>query len=277
MQGTTNFDLGGDTIQETTFQPYETKTVARISQLRRRGGFKLKFSWNVGTKPPDDSVLQAECVKHEERVTQYLQKLGDLSFPHHPAAMPLHSLISLLKTKRVAFIDRDFLPTPAHIAPARLSNPYGRFATWRRCVDFFDGSPQLYVDGIDALDIEQGLLGNCWFCSGLACMAEHPDIVSRAFVAPDDNKVRRSISTRITAKAKASNKAENAKRRVRGSSSSTKDANMEVKLTESEQKRMGDADSFECGVYRVRVCKDGTWRTITLDDFFPCFPMQVLD
>jgi calpain-15 len=27
------------------------------------------------------------------------------------------------------------------------------------------------------------------------------------------------------------------------------------------------------GVYRVKLCKNGEWVTITLDDFFPCYPM----
>lgn len=34
-------------------------------------------------------------------------------------------------------------------------------------------------------------------------------------------------------------------------------------------------DVFDCGLYRLRICKDGRWRTVSLDDFFPCFPMQV--
>ena len=26
------------------------------------------------------------------------------------------------------------------------------------------------------------------------------------------------------------------------------------------------------GVYRVKLCKDGEWREVTIDDYFPCFP-----
>lgn len=29
----------------------------------------------------------------------------------------------------------------------------------------------------------------------------------------------------------------------------------------------------EEGLYRVRICKDGEWREVTLDDYFPCFPL----
>ena len=27
------------------------------------------------------------------------------------------------------------------------------------------------------------------------------------------------------------------------------------------------------GIYRVKLCKNGEWVTVTIDDFFPCFPM----
>ena len=28
----------------------------------------------------------------------------------------------------------------------------------------------------------------------------------------------------------------------------------------------------EEGIYRLRICKDGEWREVTIDDYFPCFP-----
>lgn len=27
----------------------------------------------------------------------------------------------------------------------------------------------------------------------------------------------------------------------------------------------------EEGVYRVRICKNGEWQSVTVDDYFPCF------
>lgn len=27
------------------------------------------------------------------------------------------------------------------------------------------------------------------------------------------------------------------------------------------------------GVYKIKVCKDGEWKEVTVDDYFPCFPL----
>ena len=27
------------------------------------------------------------------------------------------------------------------------------------------------------------------------------------------------------------------------------------------------------GIYRVKICKNGEWVTVTIDDLFPCYPM----
>lgn len=27
-----------------------------------------------------------------------------------------------------------------------------------------------------------------------------------------------------------------------------------------------------CGIYRVKFCKNGEWVTVTVDDYFPCYP-----
>ncbi|KAF8594673.1 cysteine proteinase [Ceratobasidium sp. AG-I] len=55
----------------------------------------------------------------------------------------------------------------------------------RRVTDIFN-NPQFFVDGIQAGDISQGSLGDCWLLSALATMTTMPQLIEKICVARDE-------------------------------------------------------------------------------------------
>ena len=92
---------------------------------------------------------------------------------------------------------------------------------WRRANDIKslkdeskDGKVHLFYDKIEPSDIKQGMLGDCYFLSVLAGLAEQPHRIKRLFINDRENKF---------------------------------------------------------GVYGVRICKNGEWKEVVVDDRFPCY------
>jgi len=111
------------------------------------------------------------------------------------------------------FIDPHFPPRDISIFNVvEEEYPYKFIVEWRRPHEFMD-NPQVFEDDIDPNDIKQGILGDCWFLSATASLAERPGMVRRLFI--------------------------------------TKEYNPE-------------------GVYQIKLCKNGEWVTVTVDDYIPC-------
>ena len=114
------------------------------------------------------------------------------------------------------FIDPSFPPDDTSIWDQSNNDPYplNEKPVWKRAKDFMDETPQLFLDGIDPNDINQGLLGDCWFLASIASIAENPALVRRLFVTQSYN---------------------------------------------------------ECGFYKLKICKDGEWIEVVVDDYFPWY------
>ncbi|VBB26740.1 unnamed protein product [Acanthocheilonema viteae] len=119
----------------------------------------------------------------------------DDSFPHSKKSIGNFIIDGRLNGKKIS---------ADHFIWLRPQDIYTKDGKRYRWSVFLDPKPS---------DIEQGCLGNCWFLSALAVIAERPDILDQIFLTKVYNP---------------------------------------------------------WGVYQIRLCVDGHWRVVLVDDFLPC-------
>ena len=202
-------------IVTTSIQPFSSEVVA-ILRLLRNWKLKSKFRFVMHSPPIDyqRKYLLKYWSNLREEINTALDKIGMIP----TAVISIPEITMQLKRHEMRFIDPDFLPIDFSLYGTKDS-PYDTLVQWRRPEEFMaippDSYPVLYNSAIEVSDIKEGALGDGWFVSAVATLAEIPPLIDRLFISKEVNKV---------------------------------------------------------GVYRVRLCMNGEWVQVTVDDYFPCIP-----
>jgi hypothetical protein len=106
-------------------------------------------------------------------------------------ALKFNATITRLKSARQTFKDQEFPPTFPSLWGFGESRNYNKSTwqnyVWLRPTDIFHGPYHIYDKKIDPNDILQGQLGDCYFLSAIAAIAEYQDRIKKLFLTRDIN------------------------------------------------------------------------------------------
>jgi hypothetical protein len=195
-----------------TCPPSTTQTLFII---HRTPPFRFAIGITMEEKP---TPLKQQTIDNQKKKTKMEQKIDEMSefmqkIPFD--AMDHDAIIEKLDEFGLDhFLDPSFPPTDTSIydKESEPKYPLQQKPVWKRPHEFMK-DPQLFCDGIDPNDINQGALGNCWFLASIASVAENPALIRRLFITQEYNRQ---------------------------------------------------------GLYQLRICKNGEWVKVTVDDYIPC-------
>eukprot|EP00698_Gefionella_okellyi_P002955 TRINITY_DN12797_c0_g1_i1.p1 TRINITY_DN12797_c0_g1~~TRINITY_DN12797_c0_g1_i1.p1 ORF type:complete len:977 (-),score=197.34 TRINITY_DN12797_c0_g1_i1:179-3109(-) len=124
-------------------------------------------------------LVQAQTVK-EVSCAEIIAKCQS---PDHPALLdknPIDEIIAYCTANGVRFKDAVFPPSERSVNSGRPDKKMLPPVEWKRCREYAE-NPDLFQDGIDVDDMIQGGVGDCWWCQGVANIAQHAERVYKLF------------------------------------------------------------------------------------------------
>lgn len=212
----------------------ETKNTVIDCRTLEISGKLIKVKIRVKTVERDNAmhgqlyISRGDKVREQEQYIENEQKLvrqvvaGDGIHP-----LDAHAVVRACCPSGVRFVDAAFPPTSSSL---RLitRDP----VIWMRPAHFLEQPEKaaMNVGAIAPTDVKQGQLGDCWFMSSLAAMAQFPELVTASFFGEPSNSI----------------------------------------CSSGIDKGRSRANLRSVGVWRVNLCIGGWWEEIILDDYLPC-------
>lgn len=185
-----------------------------LFEIRKEIPFRFKFGFTVR-----EEYNTKEHLTYVPRETERLRNKVDrirrdmIKIPFE--IMDVRSLEgALVDLGYNNYIDPAFPPdsTSVYDVTNIRDCPFDEVPVWKRPHEFMHGRPTLFGRDPEPNDINQGVLGNCWFLAAMSSLAENPAMIKRLFLNQDYN---------------------------------------------------------EYGIYQLRICKNGEWVVVTIDDYIP--------
>jgi hypothetical protein len=143
---------------------------------------------------PDEKATELYLTEHRADMIKRLEQGENANFPLDRDDVDGAIVETICQQMGGTFIDLSFPPCqqsvfhPSQLSMFLSSQKQKTFEQiqWRRPIDFMKPSSKgggdkvtirVFEDGIEAADILQGSLGDCWFLSSLTALAEHPPLV----------------------------------------------------------------------------------------------------
>jgi len=176
IQGT--FGVNGSRV-EANLQPFELETICLVSR-NKLDPFKFSVKMNWTTSDVHPAILQTALAMNEHRIKTEYEAMSAAGIQQGD---DYNTLKQKLCGAGIEFVDPDFYPSVGALyQDADESTKINEEQVmWRRSNDFCK-NPAYFKDGIEPEDVQQGRLGNCWFCCSLASMSERPFLIERLFV-----------------------------------------------------------------------------------------------
>lgn len=120
-------------------------------------------------KAPSSHKMRAPLIPISENRRQSMLQVKEQSMKNMPEVASLQKLMEECRSKGKKYEDPQFPAAPSSLFPSNpnLSKSVTR---WRRPEEI-SPNPQLFVDGVEEGDVQQGSLGDCWFISALSVLA----------------------------------------------------------------------------------------------------------
>lgn len=160
--------------------PKTSKSVGRVVPIQPSASCMLSYGLSLSFAPVNKAELKSAAVPDSKVRSKLVEKMRAASIVASKLGSAEALEAACAQAGATNFIDVEFLPNDRALF-SELDSPENAVVVWRRPGEFFNGDFAIFSDGIEASDIKQGALGDCWFLSALAALAEYPQLIQTVF------------------------------------------------------------------------------------------------